>query len=136
MSAFSAIDIGRTGAGFSHYWLDVLGHNIANVNTIRPTDEEPFRSRLVVAQANTDEIVPSGSGVHVRDVLEDPSDAPRTFNPDHPLADDQGYVTMPVVDLARELTDMIIANRSYQASMRSIDSAREAYSSALRIGQP
>lgn len=135
MSAFSAIDIGRTGAGFAHYWLDVVGHNIANVNTVRAAGEEPFRARLVVAQANGDQIAASGSGVHVRQLVEDGSEPPRIYDPGNPLADADGYVTMPVVDLARELTDMIIANRSYQASMRSIDSAREAYASALRIGQ-
>lgn len=135
MATFGTMDVGRTGLGFSQYWMDNLAHNMANANTVRPADEEPFRARMVVARALDSEIVDSGSGVAVRDVLEDGSEAPVTFEPDHPLADADGYVTRPVVDLAGQMHDLIVANRSYQAGARTIQTAHEAYQSALRIGQ-
>lgn len=135
MGAFTAIDVGRTGVGFSRYWMDTIAHNLANVNTVREPEAEPFRARLVVAQSLGGEITPTGSGVAVRDLVEDGSDPARTYSPDHPLADDAGYVTQPVVDLAGQMADLIIANRSYQANLKSIETGREAYQSALRIGQ-
>jgi flagellar basal-body rod protein FlgC len=134
-SSFSGIDIGRTGIGFAHYWMDTIGHNLANVNTVRAADDEPFRARLVVAQEVTDGVfAPTGSGVGVGDVVEDDRDPAMVQDPGHPLANEDGYVNMPVVDMAGQLTDLIIANRTYQANARTISGAKEAYESALRIG--
>jgi flagellar basal-body rod protein FlgC len=136
VTAFSGIDIARTGAGFSKYWLDTIAHNIANVNTVRAAGEEPFRARLVVAQAQTGtHFAATGSGVGVSGVLEDQADAPRVQDPTNPLADEQGYVTQPVIDMAGQMTDLIVAQRSYQANLRAVETAKEAYQSALRIGQ-
>lgn len=135
MSAFSAMDVGRTGVGFSRYWMDNIAHNLANQNTVRAPGEEPFRARLVVAQSLGNQLAPSGSGVAVGGVVEDGEEAARVHDPNHPLADDEGYVTRPVVDLAGQMTDLVIANRSYQMNLKTIDTAREAYQAALRIGQ-
>jgi flagellar basal-body rod protein FlgC len=135
MSAFSTIDIARTGVGFSRYWMDALGHNLANVNTVRGPGEEPFRARLVVAQELGDEIAATGSGVQVGGVVEDERPAPRVYDPGSPLAEADGYVTHPVVDMAAQMSDLILANRTYQVNLRTVESAREAYQSALRIGQ-
>ena len=135
MSAFSAMDIGRTGVGFARYWMDNVAHNLANVNTVSGPDEEPFRARFVVARPNGDQIVPTGSGVHVADVVEDAGDPTRVYNPGHPLADEDGYVTQPSVDLAGQLTDLMLAQRTFQANARSIQTAKEAYEAALQIGR-
>lgn len=135
MATFGTMDVGRTGIGFAQYWLDTIAHNLANVNTVRGPGEEPFRARLVVAQSLTGQVVDSGSGVAVRGVLEDQRDAPLTYEPGHPLADEGGYVARPVVDMVAQMHDLIVANRTYQANARSIQTAHEAYQSALRIGQ-
>jgi flagellar basal-body rod protein FlgC len=135
MTTFSAMDIGRTGAGFNKYWIDAIAHNLANVNTINPGGEEPFRARMVVAQSLNGPFAPSGSGIAVRALLVDEADPTRTFDPTSPLADENGVVTHPVVDMAVEMTNLIIANRSYQLSLKTIDTGREAYQAALRLGQ-
>ncbi len=136
MSTFSAMDIGRTGVGFSRYWMDTIAHNMANVNTVSPAGEEPFRARLVVASAiGRGPYAGTGSGVGVRALLEQEGDAPVTYDPDNPLADAEGNVTLPLVDLAAEMTNLIVANRSYQMNLKTIETGREAYQTALRIGQ-
>lgn len=135
MATFSAMDIGRTGVGFAQYWLDTISHNVANTNTVRGPEEDPFRARMVVAQSLTGQIVPGGSGVAVAAVLEDGSDPARVYDPDNPLADAEGNVTLPVVDLAGQMSDLLIANRSYQLNLKTIETGREAYQSALRIGR-
>ena len=132
---FSAMDIGRTGVGFSRYWLDTIAHNLANANTVTGPDDEPFRARFVVAQANGDELAPSGSGVHVADVVEDARDPMQVYEPGHPLADENGYVTRPAVDMAGQMTDLMLAQRTLQANVRSIQTAKEAYETALQIGR-
>lgn len=135
MGTFSAMDIGRTGLGFSRYWMDTIAHNVANVNTVTGPDEEPFRARFVVAGVNGEQLAPSGSGVHVADVVEDAGDAVRVYAPDHPLADGEGYVTQAKVDLAGQMTDLMLAQRTFQANARSIQTAKEAYEAALQIGR-
>lgn len=135
MSIFASMDVGRTGAGFAKYWMDTVAHNVANANTVRGTEEEPFKARLVVARTLGGQIAPTGSGVAVGGVVETRQEAPREYLPDHPLADEDGYVTSAAVDLGTQLVDLIVAQRSYQANLRSITSAQEAYQSALRIGQ-
>jgi flagellar basal-body rod protein FlgC len=135
MTTFSAMDIGRTGVGFSHYWIDTLAHNMANVSTVRGGDEEPFRARLVMAQPLDGPFATTGSGVAVRAVVEDGADPALTYDPDHPMAAEDGTVVQPVVDMAGQMTDLIIANRSYQANLRTVETAKEAYQAALRIGQ-
>lgn len=134
MSAFSAMDIGRSGVGFSHMWMDTIAHNVANVNTVRATDEEPFRSQMIVAQENA-RTGDAGGGVRAGALLESEVPAQIVHDPDHPLADAQGNVAHASVDLSTQMSDMVIANRSYQANLRTIQSAREAYEAALRLGQ-
>ena len=135
MSTFSAMDVSRTGMGFSRYWLDVIAHNLANVNNVYATDDEDaFRARFVVAGTNTDEIVATGSGVHVADVEEDQRDNPIVYDPSHPLADEDGYVARAMVDVAGQMGDMILAQRAYQLNARAVTAAKEAYEAALRIG--
>lgn len=135
MSTFSAMDIGRTGLGFSRYWMDTIAHNVANVNTVTGPGEEPFRARFVVAGVNGDQLAPTGSGVHVADLVEDQGDAVRVYAPDHPLADGEGYVARAKVDLAGQMTDLMLAQRTFQANARSIQTAKEAYEAALQIGR-
>lgn len=135
MTAFSAMDIGRTGVGFAHHWIDTLAHNLANVNTIRPADEDPFRARMLVAGPLGDQLAPTGSGVHVAGVVEDGSEPMKSYDPTHPLAGEDGNVVQPVVDLTAQMSDLMLASRTYQANLRTIETAKEAYQSALRIGR-
>jgi flagellar basal-body rod protein FlgC len=136
MSMFSMMDIGRTGVGFHRYWMDTIAHNLANVNTVNGAGEEPFRAKVVAARALGGEpYAPTGSGVGVGAVAETGGDAPRSYDPANPLADAEGFVTLPVVDMAGEMTNLIVANRSYQMNLKTIESGREAYQAALRLGQ-
>lgn len=130
MSTFGSIDIARTGAGLSRTWLDAIAHNIANTNTINAPGEEPFRAKVVVAATRTD-----GTGVEVAGIRESPGVAPQVYDPSHPLADENGVVTRPVVDMAGQMADLIAAQRTYQANLSVVRSGREAYEEALRIGR-
>ena len=132
MGAFDTIDIAATGATTSQDWMDVLAHNLANVNTIRPGDEQPFRALLVQAQANSRGF---GAGVRIVAVHEASGDPRLVFDPQHPLANADGYVSFPVIDIAGQMADLIIAQRSYQMNLQVIKNAQETYASALRIGR-
>ena len=136
MSAFSSMDIGRTGVGFAHHWMDTVAHNLANANTLTSPDGEPFRAMHAVARPNQDgPFAQSGSGVHLAAQIERVGDAPMNYDPGHPLANEDGLVAGPVMDMAGMMTDLMIAQRHYQANLQTVKSARESYQAALRLGQ-
>ena len=136
MIGFDTFDVGRSGLTLSKTWLDVIANNVANVNTVHPPGQAPFRASYLVAQ----EVVgpgPGASGQGVRPValVEDPSTPAMVYSPGDPLADANGNVTRPVVDLAVELTNMIMSQRSFEANERTIETARDMYQAALQIGK-
>ena len=136
MIGFDTFDVGRSGLTLSKTWLDVIANNVANVNTVHPAGQPPFRASYLVAQ----EVVgpgPGASGQGVRPVglVEDPSTPAMVYSPGDPLADANGNVTRPVVDLAVEMTNMIMASRSFQVNERTIETARDMYQAALQIGK-
>jgi flagellar basal-body rod protein FlgC len=133
---FDTFDVGRSGLTLSKTWLDAIANNIANVNTVHPAGQQPFRASYLVAQ----EIRPagpgqSGQGVRAVGLVDDGSTPAQVSAPGNPLADANGNLTEPVVDLAIEMTNMIMANRSFQANGRTIETARDMYTAALRIGR-
>jgi flagellar basal-body rod protein FlgC len=136
MTTFSAMDIGRTGVGFAHHWIDTLAHNMANANTVSAGDEEPFRALRPVAQTlGGGPFAPTGSGVRVGAIVEDAGDPALVHNPQHPLADEDGFVAQPVVEMSGQMVDLMVAQRGYQANLRTVHSAHEAYQAALQLGQ-
>ncbi|HHC08810.1 MAG TPA: flagellar basal body rod protein FlgC [Actinobacteria bacterium] len=132
---FESLDIAASGVGLAQTWLDTIAHNLANVNTVRPPGEEPFRADLVWAEENVEGPGYNGSGVRVRRFVDQEGAPMRVYDPTHPLADEDGIVTLPVVDMAGQMADLIVAQRSYQLNLRVIETSREAYETALRIGR-
>lgn len=134
---FGTLDIARSGMRTHHTWLDAIADNIANVNTVVPTDEDAFQARYVEAvslnRAQTDRGV--GGGVGVNRILTGSPDGILKYDPTNPLADELGYVRAPDMDMAEQMSAMMLAQRAYQASISSMQRATEAYQTALRIGQ-
>ncbi|MDP9435139.1 MAG: flagellar basal body rod protein FlgC [Actinomycetota bacterium] len=126
---FNALDTASSGVTLSRVWMDATSDNVANVNTVRPAGDEPFRARLVVAQSRT-----VLRGVDAVAIEEQQGDPEIVYDPDNPLADPEGYVTRPKVDLSQEMTNMLMASRLFQANISVMQQARETYASALRIG--
>jgi flagellar basal-body rod protein FlgC len=131
---FAPLDIARSGMGFNQYWMDAVSHNVANVNTMTPTSGAPFRARMVVAQP-LDPNGANGGGVAVGSVVDQAGDAPIAYDPQNPLADVDGNVQGAVDDLSGQLSDMILASRSYQANITVHKEAREALEAATTLGK-
>ena len=126
---FGALDAASSGVTLGRTMMDVIADNVANVNTVRPAGEDPFRASLVVAQART-----GTDGVDVTGVVQQAGEAEVVYDPENPLADEGGYVTRPKVDLTEEMTNMMLATRLYQANLSVMQQARDSYAQALRIG--
>lgn len=131
---FGALDTAISGATTARVWLDAISDNVANSNTVRPAGEEPFRARLVVARSlgQPGEI---GKGVGVESVELNPGAPEVVFDPDNPLADADGNVTRPVVNMTEEMTNLVMAQRFYQINLSVVTAAKDAYMKALEIGR-
>lgn len=130
MSMFGAIDAAASGVALGRVWMDAISDNVANVDTVRPAGEDPFRARIVVAQSR-----PGDGGVDVAGITEAAGAPEVVYDPENPLADEAGYVTRPKVDLSEEMTNMLQASRLYQANLSVMTQARDSYSAAMQIGR-
>ncbi len=130
MSVFSVIGIAGTGATVYRKWLDAVSDNIANLNTVRSTSEAAYQEKRIIAEPMP------GGGVQVGGTVAGSSaEGKLVYEPNHPLADADGYVRYPDVDLSSEMTQLIMAQRGYQANLSSVDRALEAYQAALQLGR-
>ena len=127
---FDAIGIASTGLTLHRKWLDAVSDNLANINTVKPTDGEAFRARYVVAQEGE-----GTSGVFVAGAAFGSAEGRMVYEPAHPLADEEGYVRYPDIDLASQMGQLIMAQRGYQANAAVVDRAKETYQAALQIGR-
>lgn len=129
MGAFDMLRIANTSLGMHQTWLDALAHNIANANTVAATGDDAFREQLVVVSSRPD------GGVDVdRIELGDPDGVLR-YAPGHPLADENGMVRGPAMDMTTQMTALIQAQRGFQASVQVTKNAQDTYASALQIGR-
>ena len=137
---FHAVNISASGLAAERLRMEIVANNIANANSTRtPEGDGPFRRQDVVFATVLDEQemgAPESrrlAGVRAVEIIEDPSELPRIFNPGHPDADADGFVTMPNVHLPIEMVNLVTATRSYEAGVRVIQSFREMADRALSI---
>lgn len=130
---FEALGISGTSMNVHQTWMDAISDNIANINTVRPTSEEAFRARYVLAQSLEDGGV--GSGVGVRGIELGNVEGRLVYSPDHPMADENGMVRLPDVDLGEQMTTMIMAQRGYQASASNLTRVKACYDAAIAMGR-
>ena len=133
MGMFGALDAASSGVALGRTWMDAISDNVANINTVRSTRQAAFQARYVLAQAA--ENGGTGAGVTVAGVELGSAQGRLVYNPDHPLADAKGYVRMPDIDLGEQMTDMIMAQRGYQANAANLDRIRASYQAAIQMGK-
>lgn len=109
--------------------------NLANADSAVSANGTPYKARQVVFEALPLNTPTPGMGVKVREVVEDQSTPRMVFNPNHPLADTQGYVTMPNVNVVEEMTNMISASRTYQMNVDIMNTAKTLLLKTLALGQ-
>ena len=129
MGAFDMLRIAGSSMGMHQTWLDSLADNIANVNTVRPTSGPAFQAKMVQAGATP------GGGVQVTGIAVSDPNGRMEYAPDNSMADAQGYVRAPEIDLASQMTQLVMAQRGFQASVQVTKNAQETYQAALSIGR-
>jgi flagellar basal-body rod protein FlgC len=160
---FDALDISASALHAQKIKMDTIASNIANANTTRAADGtiSPYKRKQVVFSTvyneamnppdgtlSSNEVSVNGNvlktgisynqngsanGVKVAGIVEDASPLKKVYDPGHPDADNNGYVSMPNVNIVTEMVDMITASRAYEANVTTIDATKTIFSSALRI---
>ncbi len=134
MGLFDIFSISGSGVGLNRAWMDAVSDNISNVNTVRRTSESAFQARYVVAQS-TDVTGTGGGGVAVAGIALGDAEGLVVSDPSNPLADANGMVRRPDIDLGDQMTQLIQAQRGYQANLAVIQRATDAYTAALQVGK-
>ncbi len=135
MSLFRAIDTAGSGLTAHRLWMDLVAENLANVNTTRTPDGGPYVRKVPLFSERLDEVMGRGDGDGVRAVAIAEDDQPPrlAYEPDHPDANDEGYVAYPNVNVVREMADMMVASRAYEANLAVVESAKAMFSGALDV---
>ena len=129
MGAFDMLRIAGSSMGMHQTWLDALANNIANVNTATRTSEKAFQGQMVIASARPD------GGVDVAGIALSDGQGRVVNDPSNALADADGNVRLPDIDLASEMTQLVMAQRGFQASVQTTKTAQDTYNAALQIGR-
>jgi len=152
MSLFDSITTSASGMTAERLRVEVHSDNLANANSTRTEDGGPYRKKTVVLEprdedtndfpeVSIEEVLPGssptdpGKGVRATDI-EVATDAPRkVYKPEHPDANEKGYVQMPDIDPVTEMVDMLGASRAYEANVSAVDSAKSMFNQGLQILQ-
>jgi flagellar basal-body rod protein FlgC len=130
MTMFNSIGIAQSGIGTYKAWIDAISDNVANVSTTRRTSEAAYQERSIAVQSD-----PDGNGVRVSGVQFGNAEGRINYDPNNPLADEQGNVRLPDMNLSDQMTSLIIAQRAYQANVTAFERARDGYLRELEIGK-
>ncbi len=133
MALFDAMSIAGSGMLAHRKWLDAVSDNISNINTASRTSEDAFKERFVDVQAV--DYGRGDGGVRVAGVEFGSGEGRRVHEPDNPLADADGYVKYPDIDLGDQMTELMMAQRGYQANVAVIERAKDACAAALQLGK-
>ena len=135
---FPTFQTASSGLGVFRTWMDAVSDNMANLDTVRPTSGPAFQARFVVAQAvgSGQEAMTGGpAGAQVTGISFGDPAGRLVHDPTNPLADANGMVRYPDVDMGDQMTQLMIAQRGYEANLSVIDRAKDAYQQALSIGR-
>ncbi len=143
MDILGTMDIGYSALRAQTTRLNVIGSNLANMETTRTPDGGPYQKKSVVFASDENRFTrhlgksmrDMAGGVRVSRIVTDQGEGRRVYEPSHPDADEDGYVVKPDISLVEQMTDMMNARGSYEANVTTIKSAQHMAMKALEIGR-
>jgi len=145
MNFIDALHISATGLSSQRLRMNVVSSNLANSNTTRTPDGGPYKRKDVVftsqpVQGSFQDMMRSQisgklAGVKVVEIVNDPSPPVIKYDPQHPDADEEGYVSMPNINMIEEMVNMMSATRSYEANVTAVKATKRMVQKALEIGK-
>lgn len=134
MSVFGGMRISASALTAERLRLDVISSNVANARTTRTEDGGPYKRKIAVFEENYDEKL-GMLGIKATEIIDDKTPVKKLYEPNHPDADEEGYVEYPNVDLLVEMSDLIVASRAYESNVDTLNAQKNMISKALEIGK-
>jgi flagellar basal-body rod protein FlgC len=137
----AALNVSASALTAERTRIEVAVSNMANAESTRGANGQPYRRRDVVLASNPGDTfeealgAAGAVGVKVVDIVEDQSPFQRRYDPTHPDADGEGFVAMPNVDTPEEMVNMLSASRAYQANLSAIGLITDVVKRALELGK-
>ncbi len=141
----TAMKISASGLSAQRTWMNVISSNLANVNTTRTQSGKPYERQTAVVEAADindhfdrilDDVVQDElQAVRVAQIVPDGRDFKQVYDPGHPDANASGVVTMPNISSVEEMTNMVVASRSYEANLSALNNAKQMALKAIEIGK-
>ncbi len=137
-NAFRAMRISASGLAAERMRMDLISSNIANYNSVRTDRSEAYRRKIAVFNQYIDKSAKGLNkfkGVTVSKIIEDPSPFKMSYDPNHPNANEAGFVETSNVNILNEMADMIMATRSYESNADAFNANKQMFLKALEIGR-
>lgn len=138
MSSLQIFDIAGSGMNAQNLRLNLVASNLSNADSVSSSIDQTYKSRQPVFAAQLQEILNpnnSASGVQVLGVVEHESPLTQEYAPEHPLANEEGYIFKSNVNTVEEMANMMSAGRSYQNNVEVMNTAKQLLLQTLRMGQ-
>ena len=138
MSMFKVFDVAGSALSAQSLRLNVTASNMANANSVSSSEGDTYRARQPVFAAMLEQAgggQGANVGVQVKGVVESQAPLQQQYNPGHPMANEEGYIFLPNVNVVEEMANMISASRSYQSNVEVINTAKQLMMRTLTMGQ-
>ncbi|WP_346890182.1 flagellar basal body rod protein FlgC [Clostridium sp. UBA1056] len=143
MEAFRGMRISSSGLAAERLRMDTISSNIVNAGTTRGKDGKPYIRKIAVFQENLEQAYNSSNGkakdklngIKSVGVVDDKSELIKVYNPSHPDADEEGFVTMPNVNISNEMVDLMASSRAYEANVNAMNAQKSMFLKTLEIGR-
>ncbi|MGS2720387.1 flagellar basal body rod protein FlgC [Paraglaciecola aestuariivivens] len=138
MSLFNVMDIASTGMSAQSVRLNTTASNVANANSVSSSIDETYKARHPVFAAelkSASEAQGAGSRVNVLGIVESSKPLQIEYSPGHPMADKDGYIYKPNVNVVEEMADMMSASKAYETNVQIADTTKRIFRHVLRLGQ-
>lgn len=138
MSLFNVMDIASTGMSAQSVRLNTTASNVANANSVSSSYDATYKARHPVFAAelqNATNAQSAGTRVNVLGIVESDKPLQVEYSPGHPMADENGYIYKPNVNVVEEMANMMSASKSYETNVQIADTTKRIFRTVLRLGQ-
>jgi len=143
VEAFRGLRISASGLTAERLRMDTISSNIVNAGTTRGKDGKPYVRKIAMFQENLKEAYNKSNGkvedklngVKAVGIVDDESELIKVYNPSHPDADEEGFVTMPNVNISNEMVELIASSRAYEANVNAMNAQKSMFLKTLEIGK-
>ena len=141
MGLDQALDISVSAINANRIHMELISSNLANINTTRTLQGGPYKRKIPVFGEKPLDFSESLSaaekkmsgGIEIKEIVEDPAPFQRVYNPGHPDADSEGYVSLPNVSMAQEMVDMVYVSKVYEANITAYNTTKSMAKELLSI---